>query len=126
MYRNKSSDTANEEWFEILTLTTRASITSELQLRLATADPPPDETDVNKALSAQDLQSLKKQDPFLSYAIPGVRDATVGFNSDAVDMHQVSQDGLRRNFGTVQLRFLLLKDVKLTESNSLVERPQTK
>jgi hypothetical protein len=66
-------------------------------MRLAPADPFPVEVDVNKALSAQDLQALKKQDPFLYYSIPGVRNAAVRFNADAVDMHQLAQDGLRRN-----------------------------
>jgi hypothetical protein len=95
-YRNKSTDNANEDWSEILTVTTGASIKTPLQLRLAPADPAPVEVDVNKALSAQDLQALKRQDPFLYYSIPGVRDAAVRFSSDAVDMHQLAQDGLRR------------------------------
>ena len=96
-YRNKSTDTANEEWSEILTITTGSSTTTPLQMRLAPADPTPVEVDVNKALSAQDLQALKKKDPFLYYSIPGVRNAAVRFNANAVDMHQLAQDGLRRN-----------------------------
>ncbi|KAL7430630.1 hypothetical protein ACHAXM_002285 [Skeletonema potamos] len=96
-YRNKSTDTANEEWSEILAVTTGASITTPLQMRLAPADPTPVEVDVNKGLSAQDLQALKKQDPFLYYSIPGVRNAAVRFNADADNMHQLAQDGLRRN-----------------------------
>ncbi len=62
---------------------------------MASADPTPVEVDVNKALSAQDLLCLKKQDPFLYYSIPGVRNATVRL--DTVDMHQLAQDSLRRN-----------------------------
>jgi hypothetical protein len=95
-YENKSSDTANEEWSEIRTVTTGDSTTTPL-LRLAPTDPTPVEVDVNVAISAQDLQAIKKQDPFLYYSIPGVRDAAVHFNADAVDMHQLAQEGLRRN-----------------------------
>jgi hypothetical protein len=45
-------------------------------------------------LSAQDLRSLKKQDPFLYYSLPGVREASV--QQKRVDMHQIAQEGLRR------------------------------
>ncbi len=79
---NISIDTAYEEWSEIL------------NVALSPADPTPTEVEVNKSLSAQDLQSLKKRDPFLYYSIPGVRDATVRL--EHVDMHQIAQNGLRR------------------------------
>ena len=99
---NQSIDTSNEEWSEILTVDIEESISGRLSaeassttVRLAPADPSPVEVDVNKALSAQDLKSLKKRDPFLYYSIPGVRDATV--RQKRVDMHQLAQDALRRN-----------------------------
>ena len=84
---NKAIDTANEEWPEIQTT---------LVSRLAPAAPTPQEVDVNNSLSAQDLKSLKKRDPFLYYSIPGVRDATVRLEHD-VDMHQIAQAGLKRH-----------------------------
>jgi len=91
--RNKSSfDTANQEWAEILLTADKQSSTS---VRLAPADPTPVVVDVNKALSAQDLISLKKRDPFLYYSIPGVCEATVRHKQ--VDMHQLARDGLSRN-----------------------------
>ena len=91
-HRNKSSfGTSNEEWAEILTVDVQGSNS----VRLAPADPTPVEVAVDIALSAQDLQSLKKRDPFLYYSIPGVRQATV--RHKPVDMHQLAQDGLRRN-----------------------------
>ena len=83
---NKAIDTANEEWPEIQTLVSR----------LAPVDPTPKEVNVNNSLSAQDLKSLKKRDPFLYYSIPGVRDATVRLEHD-VDMHQIAQKGLKRH-----------------------------
>ncbi len=58
---DKSTDTSNEEWSAILTSTTGTSITPQL----AAVDPTPEEVEVNKVLSAQDLRSLKKQGPFL-------------------------------------------------------------
>mmetsp|Transcript_30610 Transcript_30610/g.45957 ORF Transcript_30610/g.45957 Transcript_30610/m.45957 type:complete len:166 (+) Transcript_30610:88-585(+) len=82
---NKAIDTANEEWPEIQTLVSR----------LAPVDPTPKEVNVNNSLSAQDLKSLKKRDPFLYYSIPGVRDATVRLERD-VDMHQIAQNGLKK------------------------------
>jgi hypothetical protein len=89
--RNKSPvDTANEEWSQILAVGVEAST----MVRSAPEDPTPVEVDVNKALSEQDLRSLKQRDPFLYYSIPGVREATVRLKS--VDMHQLAQDGLRR------------------------------
>eukprot|EP00985_Skeletonema_marinoi_P029915 scaffold29627_cov80-Skeletonema_marinoi.AAC.2 len=83
---NKAIDTASEEWPEIQTLVSR----------LAPVDPTPKEVNVNNSLSAQDLKSLKKRDPFLYYSIPGVRDATVRLEHD-VDMHQIAQKGLKRH-----------------------------
>lgn len=81
---NQSFDTSNEEWSEILSIDVEvrplspsdvaASLTT---VPTASADPSPVEVDVNKALSAQDLRSLKKQDPFLYYSLPGVREASV-------------------------------------------------
>jgi hypothetical protein len=98
---NQSFDTSNEEWSEILSVdveehplspsTVAASLTT---VPTASADPSPVEVDVNKALSAQDLRSLKKQDPFLYYSLPGVREASV--QQKRVDMHQIAQEGLRR------------------------------
>ena len=44
-------------------------------------------------ISAQDLKSRKKQDPFLYYSIPGIRDTTVRL--EHADMHQVAQNGLK-------------------------------
>ena len=100
---NQSFDTSNEEWSEILNIdvgehplspsAVAASLTTAT-VPTASADPSPVEVDVNKALSAQDLRSLKKQDPFLYYSLPGVREASV--QRKRVDMHQLAQDGLRR------------------------------
>mmetsp|Transcript_35497 Transcript_35497/g.52164 ORF Transcript_35497/g.52164 Transcript_35497/m.52164 type:complete len:158 (+) Transcript_35497:137-610(+) len=84
---NKAIDTANEEWPEIQTT---------LVSRLAPAAPTPKEVNVNNSLSAQDLKSLKKRDPFLYYSIPGVRDATIRLEHADVDMHQIAQNGLKR------------------------------
>ncbi len=89
---NKSIGSANEEWAEILNVAPHEA--SSYTTRLSLADPTPTEVEVNKSLSAQDLQSLKEQDPFLYYSIPGVRDATVRLEN--VDMHQIAQHGLRR------------------------------
>ena len=91
-YRNKTSiDTANQEWPEILSGVAKASTA----IRLAPADPTPVEVDVDKALSAQDLRSIKKRDPFLYYSIPGLREAAV--RQKRVDMYELAQDGLRRD-----------------------------
>ena len=90
--KNESIDTANEDWSEIRTV----DVETSYAVQLAPADPQPVEVDVNRALSGQDLQSLKKQDPFLYYSIPGVRDATVRLRR-GVDMQQLAQDSLRRN-----------------------------
>ena len=59
----------------------------------ATAAPTPTQVDVRKYITEQDLESLKKQDPFLYYSIPGVRDATVLL--EHADLHQVAQNGLQ-------------------------------
>ena len=67
---------------------------STYRVRTATADPTPTQVDVNKSISAQDLKSLKKQDPFLYYSIPGVRDAAVRLEHADIDMYQVAQNGL--------------------------------
>ena len=84
----KSIDTANNKWPEILKLASRLSP--------ANANPTATEVNVDKSLSAQDLKSLKKRDPFLYYSIPGVRDATVRLEHADVDMHQIAQNGLKR------------------------------
>ena len=86
---NTSTDTANEEWPEIQTF-------AFASLRLAPANPTPKVAELNSSISAQDLESLKKRDPFLYYSIPGVRDATVRKEHE-VDMHQVAQNGLKRH-----------------------------
>ena len=78
------NDVANAEWPESA---------SCYRVRTATADPTPTQVDVNESISAQDLKSLKKQDPFLYYSIPGVRDTTVRL--EHADMHQVAQNGLK-------------------------------
>ena len=64
---NNKIDTAIEEWPENQTFASA--------WRLAPAEPTPKEVEVNNSLSAKDLKSLKKRDPFLYYSIPGVRDA---------------------------------------------------
>ena len=79
-------DNANAEW--------TASV-SCYEVPTATAAPTPTQVDVDKSISEQDLKSLKKQDPFLYYSIPGVRDATVRLKRTD-DMHQIVQNGLRR------------------------------
>lgn len=86
---NKSTLTANKKSRE----------SSRLGQSISTADPtppPPTEVDVNKFISAQDLKSLKEQDPFLYYSIPGVREATIRLGDDKVDIHQVALNSLRR------------------------------
>ena len=80
-----TNDSAYAEW--------TASI-SCYEVPTATAAPTPTQVDVDNSISEQDLESLKKQDPFLYYSIPGVRDATVRFKR--ADMHQIVQNGLRR------------------------------
>ena len=80
---SKPIDTADDEWPEI----------SAMACRLSPADPAPREVKVNNSLSEQDLNSLKKSDPFLYYSIPGVRGATV--RMELVDMHQIAQNGLQ-------------------------------
>lgn len=82
---SKAIDTASEEWPEI----------SASASRLSPADPTPQFVKVNNSLSAQDLESLKKNDPFLYYSIPGVREATV--RTELADMHQVAQNGLKEH-----------------------------
>jgi len=81
----KSINNANDEWPEIL----------KSASRLSPANPAPTEVNVDKSLSAQDLKSLKKRDPFLYYSIPGVRDATIRPEHADVDMHQIAQNGLK-------------------------------
>ena len=81
-------DAANEEWYEIPTIGSFQRVTQ--------ADPTPKLVEMDYSLSAQDLASLKKRDPFLYYSIPGVRDATIRKMGHAVDMHQVAQNGLKR------------------------------
>ena len=80
-----ANDVSNLEW------PVRASC---YRVRTATADPTPTQVDVNKSISAQELKSLKKRDPFLYYSIPGVRDAAVRLED--ADMHQIVQNGLNR------------------------------
>ena len=82
-------DAANEEWPEVPTIgcSTR---------RVTQADPISKVVEVDYSLSAQDLTSLKKRDPFLYYSIPGILDATIRKIGHAVDMHQVAQNGLKR------------------------------
>ena len=90
---NKSTLTANKKSRE----------SSRLGQSISTADPtppPPTEVDVNKFISAQDLKSLKEQDPFLYYSIPGVREATIRLGDDEVDIHQVALNSLRRGEGS--------------------------
>ena len=86
-----NDDNGNEEWPEVVLSVDvkKPSYTA----RIAPADPTPVEVELNKSLSAQDLQSIKKKDPFLYYSIPGVREATVRLKS--VDMHQLAREGLR-------------------------------
>jgi len=97
---NQSFDTSNDEWSEILSIDVEvrplstSAVASLTTVPTASADPSPVEVDVNKALSAQDLRSLKKQDPFLYYSLPGVREASI--QQKRVDMHQLAQEGLRR------------------------------
>ena len=74
-----------EEWLESV---------SHHRVRTATAAPTPTQVDVDKSITEQDLKSLKKQDPFLYYSIPGVRDATVQLRR--TDMHQVAKNGLKK------------------------------
>ena len=81
-------DAANEDWHEIPTIGSTRRVTQ--------ADPTPKVVEVDYSLSAQDLTSLKKRDPFLYYSIPGVRDATIRKMGHAVDIHQVAQNGLKR------------------------------
>ncbi len=73
-------------------------IASPLPQSTSTVDPNPNptEVDVNKNISAQDLKSLKKQDPFLYYSIPGVREAKIRLEDDDVNMHQIALNELRR------------------------------
>ncbi len=82
---SKGIDSTAKEWPTI----------SASELRLSPADPTPREVKVNNSLSAQDLKSLKKNDPFLYYSIPGVRNATV--RAELVDMHQVARNGLNEH-----------------------------
>lgn len=84
---NESLQTANKKWRDI---------SSPLRLPTATAAPTPTEVDVNKFISAQDLNSLKKRDPFLYYSIPDVREATIRLVGEDVHMHQVALKGLTR------------------------------
>ena len=74
-------------------MNTRSETASHLRVRTATAAPPPTQVDVRKSITEQDLESLKKQHPFLYYSIPGVRDATVLL--EHTDLHQVAQNGLQ-------------------------------
>ena len=92
--RNYSTDTANEEWPEMIASDFSTLTFVSSQHRLSPANPTPKIVEVSNSLSAQDLKSLKKEDPFLYYSIPGVRDATVRL--EHVDMHQVAQNGLKR------------------------------
>ena len=81
---SKSINTADKEWSDF-----------SMVGHLSPADSTPREIKVNNSLSAQDLKSLKKSDPFLYYSIPGVRDATV--RMELVDIHQIAQNGLKEH-----------------------------
>ncbi len=85
---NESKQTANKKWCDISS-----------RLPVPKADPTPKEVDVKKFISAQDLNSLKKRDPFLYYSIPDVREATIRLAGEGedVDMHQVALEGLMRH-----------------------------
>ena len=98
------NDVANAEWPESA---------SCYRVRTATADPTPTQVDVNESISAQDLKSLKKQDPFLYYSIPGVRDATVLLEHADTDMHQVAQSGLQTS-GTSEPVAKVQRDTRLS------------
>lgn len=88
-------DTANE-----VSNRGRVESASYHRVRTATADPTPTKVDVDKSISAQDLKTLKKRDPFLYYSIPGVRDATIRLGD--VDMHQIAQNGLKTSASSIQ------------------------
>ena len=91
----KTMDTANRG---------RAESTSyrPVRVRTATADPTPTQVGLDKSISVQDLQSLKKRDPFLYYSIPGVRDATVRLEDADTEMHQIAQNGLKTSASSIQ------------------------
>ena len=102
---NNDNDAAyGEEWLESV---------SQHRVPTATSDPTPSQVDVDKSISEQDLESLKKQDPFLYYSIPGVRDATVLLEHADTDIHQVAQNGLQTS-GTSEPVAKVQRDTRLS------------
>src|SRR5210317_1334195 len=120
---NQSFDTSNDEWSEILSIDVEvrplstSAVASLTKVPTAPADPSPVEVDVNKALSAQDLRSLKKQDPFLYYSFPGVREASI--QQKRVDMHQLAQEGLRRTCASCPAS---IQTVAMSDTTAKVKR----
>lgn len=68
--------------------TSSSSRSEPVQISTPSCAPEPIEVDIS-TLSAEDLQSLKREDPFLYYSIPAVRRAAL-FNLEEPDMSESS------------------------------------
>ena len=68
--------------------TSSSSRSEPVQISAASCAPEPIEVDIS-TLSAEDLQSLKREDPFLYYSIPAVRRAAL-FNLEEPDVSESS------------------------------------
>ena len=67
----KNAIEANEEWPEII----NGQVGEVIRVKTQTRPPAEPKRIALTAVSADDLRSIKKEDPFLYYSIPGVRSA---------------------------------------------------
>ena len=73
---NNNEGRQNEEWPELINVDAKIGETFKIKTNLPAETKPKKEINV-KNLSTNDLKSIKKQDPFMYFSIPGVRSAKV-------------------------------------------------
>ena len=73
-YLKQESQSPNEEWPEIINVNT-AMIGKPQKIKLQPLSRKPKREIDLQQVTDDDLQTVKKQDPFMYYSIPGVRDA---------------------------------------------------
>ena len=81
--QNDVFSSANEEWPELI----HFGKVSEVMTVKTVFEPPKPKTIALKNITAEDLESIEKQDKFLYYSIPGVRSARLlGKDIDTSDL----------------------------------------
>ena len=91
-YSNKS---ANEEWPEIINMRKDNALSNDMirveyhEAKTKTIDDGPKKQIDIKDISANDLESIKREDPFMYYSIPGVRISKM-LMKDGADTYKLS------------------------------------